>query len=978
MKRRALALLLFSSLPGVWAYSAFVENDSYFTLCAEMDNINVPVWAPGATSYRVVATNPRYHPTSINEWGADWENCTFSSDRNLWIIGYQDGQYSEFRSSGFSDGDVYFAPDNPPEGTDEPFSQMPREINHDWMNNQYIRFTANEDNDVNIEVRIGAVLTVSFATISGQLDIEARALKTNGWISLGRRLFTSSSRTQSWNIPDHTWIEGVDSNVVHLRVVKQPEGGQSTPGSWAYYDYLQLRRRDERGDNSTYPMVLYTDLNTRVEAVWIDFWWRNPREMRITVLGGSSTPTSQYLRIKRRMPNSSDWNEIFVLYEDGNARIIPFPPAGIGAVPYGASVILGPTTNCPRPAIGINEVIVDPVNLRLRLLYETGDTADVALRAHRDGHYVDVLNLTYDTTHYALARFRSMWVYDGKSDIDHVANFQGVFPILYHWTHLEGTWWYFLKNVSSYHNTYCPEFFLELISTNVGIFFREAEHYSTVSGGVIQSGRTNAHGQQTLKFSTSGGTASYTFQLTNTFEEVYLTLRYSDAAAGDGIDTWGNLVRAIVDGTRTVDVYSTQTGDWNAFAYLPRIYLGTLSSGWHSLQLVVGAGTDGIELDSLLLTSQKIQSWVPRSLLTRQGEHYTWYTNATFCWRANAVGLQTMHMEHSGLQPALGFMITVATHSAHTYMRIRYSDDAAPNRIRVYVNNELRCQFPTLDTGTWTDFQNSPPLYLGALPAGTNLITITASLETFGVDIDEFEIYTYDNRSPVFTLPSSVSLPVGLSTSIAVSAIDPDGDAVQISSLARPQNAVFTNNTLIWTAQVDRCGTTNLAIFAANDGRGLTNSVSMASLAIVVPHDHDGDGLGDDWEWTHFAQYIYGGTDDPDGDGAANYQEFIAGTDPNSSSALFALKLEATNISSATCVIPVATQPGRRYTIFFTDDIRASTNWSAFSNPNVGVWVETNATPSVHYFVDDFTPNSSGYPPPAGLRYYRVKVEKIQ
>lgn len=952
--------------------AAFIENDSYETLCAEMDNVNIPVWAAGSSAYRIIATNPRYHPTTINEWGADWEDCSFSSDRTLWTIGTQNGQYSEFLGSGFDNGDVYFAQDNPPAGVDEVASLMPREINHDWMYDQYLRFTADEDNDVNLEARIGAVLTVQMALISGTLEIEARALTTNGWFSLGRRVFNGSNMLQTWNIPDHTWIEGVDSNVVHLHVVRSSEGGQSTPGSWAYYDYLQLRRRDERGDNSWNPMVLYSDSNTIVEAVWIDFWWRHPREMRIVVLGGGTTETSQYLRIKRRMPNQSGWNEVFVLYEDGNARIIPYPPEGIGAVPYGASVILGPTTNGPRPACGIDEVIVDPTNLTLHLTYESGGSADVSLRPHRDGHYVDVYNIRCDTTNNSLVRFRSMWVYDGKADIDHIACAQGLLPVLRHWTRLDGTWWHFVKNVASYHNTYCPEFFMELVGPEFGFLHREAEQYNDQSDATVQSSRTNALGGQTLQFGNTGGYAVFNISLATNQPDVYMHLRYSDASAGDGIDTWGNRVRVVVDNSRTVEVFSVRTKGWDDFRLVPRIALGDMSAGAHEIRVLVDGGTDGIELDAFTLVSQSVPSWGPRSIVTRQGENYDWKTNATYAYRGSAVGGASMHLEHAGAPPAIGFWVNIPTNYQHAYMRIRYADDVGPTQVRVYFNNQLRCKFPTLDTGWWNDFTNSPPLYLGPVASGTNLITITASLETWGVDIDEFEIYAYDNAPPTIQVSPQVIAPVMVATTLTLTVSDTDGDTVTLSNPIRPTGAVFTANTLIWTASLDRCGTTNVAVFRADDGRNITNSVTTQTVLFVVPYDWDEDGLADNWEWTHFSSYGQTPDGDPDGDGASNQHEWIAGTSPTNAGDAFEVHAPT---GSTVRVIAVPTHPGRRYTIYFADgSLAPSINWQPFALSEKGVWIETNAAPSIHFFVDDESQDTTGGPPANGRRYYRVKV----
>ncbi|NTW09212.1 MAG: hypothetical protein HGA28_06555 [Anaerolineaceae bacterium] len=424
------------------------------------------------------------------------------------------------------------------------------------MDVQDIRFTADEVNDVNLEVRIGAVFKVQMASVSGTLEIKVRTATTHGWTDQGNRIFSAQNKVGIWNIPDHTWMEGTDTNCIRLEVVHAADGGQTTSNSWAYYDYLELNRRAGLGDNMANPAVLYKDSNTIVEAVWMDFWWRNPRQMKINVIGGSTINTSQFLRIKRRMPDSTDWNEVFVLYEDGNARIIPLPPVNLGAVPYGASIILGPSTNSSRPFAGINEVTVNPETLVLDILYESGGTANVQLRVDRDAHVVDVRDISYDTTHNAIARFRSMWVCDGKADIDCVQSADGIFPILGKWGRLKGTWWEFFKEVPSYHNTYCPDFRVELLGTNQGYLAREAESLNTGNNYTVISGRTNAYARRTLSMDTSGGEAVYNIHLTQNEPATFARIRFSDPDGGDGIDHLGNTIEVIVDGSRTGKTFS--------------------------------------------------------------------------------------------------------------------------------------------------------------------------------------------------------------------------------------------------------------------------------------------------------------------------------------------------------------------------------------------------------------------------------------
>jgi len=74
------------------------------------------------------------------------------------------------------------------------------------------------------------------------------------------------------------------------------------------------------------------------------------------------------------------------------------------------------------------------------------------------------------------------------------------------------------------------------------------------------------------------------------------------------------------------------------------------------------------------------------------------------------------------------------------------------------------------------------------------------------------------------------------------------------------------------TNDPDGDGFSNLQEYLA--GSNPTNSLS-------TPLDTDADGLPDAWEMTYFGTLAYGAGDDPDGDGYSNLQEYIAGTNPN-------------------------------------------------------------------------------------------------
>ncbi len=231
-----------------------------------------------------------------------------------------------------------------------------------------------------------------------------------------------------------------------------------------------------------------------------------------------------------------------------------------------------------------------------------------------------------------------------------------------------------------------------------------------------------------------------------------------------------------------------------------------------------------------------------------------------------------------------------------------------------------------------------------------------------------------ENEAPVIHLPPAQILALGSTTSFVVSVTDADGDPVTTNYASGPAGATFTNGVFTWTAMpVSFVNTTNLVVFSADDQQGASNSVVTNVVQIVVPFDYDGDGLGDDWEITHFADLDEGAGDDADGDGQSNLDEYIAGTSPTNASSLFRVNAIGQNTRVA-----VPTVSGRLYRVFYADD--NYTNgivWTPFANQagGVGTWLENSATGGVFTFVDDQTTNTTLAPPAQGRRFYRVTVE---
>lgn len=125
--------------------------------------------------------------------------------------------------------------------------------------------------------------------------------------------------------------------------------------------------------------------------------------------------------------------------------------------------------------------------------------------------------------------------------------------------------------------------------------------------------------------------------------------------------------------------------------------------------------------------------------------------------------------------------------------------------------------------------------------------------------------------------------------------------------------------------------------------------------------DADHDGLPDLWELAsgldpQSDSGLSGAMGDPDGDGANNQHEFVAGTNPNN--ALDYLRFSSVEVTNQTCRLSFVTRAGRVYSVERIVQFAATNQWSGLQSEVVGT-----GTPQ---FVSDSITNSA--------RYYRLKV----
>ncbi|HEY8240909.1 MAG TPA: hypothetical protein VIH35_05650, partial [Kiritimatiellia bacterium] len=294
----------------------------------------------------------------------------------------------------------------------------------------------------------------------------------------------------------------------------------------------------------------------------------------------------------------------------------------------------------------------------------------------------------------------------------------------------------------TYHNTYCPDFRMEVLEPSPAVIVRQCEDYDGGTNHTI-SFRSNARNDRVLTFNALGGEALYEVDITQPRSNVVMRLKYSDDDGGNNGDYPGNLISVYVDGQLKDQTRTMNTAGWDDFEQLPALYIGDLAAGPHTIRIVVGSLTFGCDLDEFQLVAQPVATWTKSTILTRQGEVYDASTNASIAWRDGAVGGQSLHLEHGQTNATATYNFTMPATASNTYVQLRFADDLGPTKLDVYLDGLLAARYPTRDGTSWTDWMLSSELYLGTVSAGAHQLLIVCYPETYGADIDQFEIYKY-------------------------------------------------------------------------------------------------------------------------------------------------------------------------------------------------------------------------------------------
>jgi T5SS/PEP-CTERM-associated repeat protein len=148
---------------------------------------------------------------------------------------------------------------------------------------------------------------------------------------------------------------------------------------------------------------------------------------------------------------------------------------------------------------------------------------------------------------------------------------------------------------------------------------------------------------------------------------------------------------------------------------------------------------------------------------------------------------------------------------------------------------------------------------------------------------------------------------------------------------------------------------------------------SALRLSDFQAGDSDGDGINDQWALQYFGRTPlaegFGADDrngDKDGDGATNYAEYVAGTNPTNAASLFRLTILAGQ-DDQTVTLEFDSAEGITHEVWYASDLL---NWTLIASPAFTV-----PRPGVCQWTDDGS--QTGTPPdttPGGRRFYRVSA----
>ena len=243
--------------------------------------------------------------------------------------------------------------------------------------------------------------------------------------------------------------------------------------------------------------------------------------------------------------------------------------------------------------------------------------------------------------------------------------------------------------------------------------------------------------------------------------------------------------------------------------------------------------------------------------------------------------------------------------------------------------------------------------------------------------IDVLAAYNAVNGAPIAS-NLMVSIQGDATASLTLSGSDPEGAALTFQIVQPPTNGLISsfdsgNGTFNYTPAHAFTGIDSL-IFNASDGT-FSSSNALVQINILAPLDTDHDTIPDYWEMSHSLSETNAGdaTLDSDNDGAKNFQEYAANTDPHSTNSVFQVT-SITRDNNGHVVLLWNSTGGTRYRVQWMD-CSGTQSWK-FLDLVRTVTEEMDPHPigeaAMMRFMDDFS--RTGIPSDGSTCFYRVRV----
>ncbi|KAL3877033.1 hypothetical protein ACJMK2_034789 [Sinanodonta woodiana] len=414
------------------------------TLCAEEDNVNIPIFYDSARKFIISANHPQYMAVANNRM-PDWENCKMA--QSLWSL--QDIDLSQAQRVTLTSGVDTISVT--PLDTDMQSNLTSYEL--------IIEFSLDGPSLGMMDSETGSIIKVSFGGIIHPVDVSMQYFgRWSQWSESTSKTIYSNKTWDTWKVPDFTWREGQGNSIRLIITALKIERIE--------IEEIVMNKRGLAMDQS---MMVYDDGMTIIEVVHMDLWWRINETMTLKTLNDDRVfQRVDYFRIYRKIPwSENNFCQVFVMYQDGNVRLLPITPHGLDWIPFGSSILIGHSDPMAvRPAAPLRHAEIDPKELTIKLTYLDGSFLFLKLNVTLNETMVILSDVVYarSLASYPFLTFRSMWVANGNTDVDHVSvDGLETHPILSGWSTLRGTAFAFFRKCISKHNTLSPDIRVNII-----------------------------------------------------------------------------------------------------------------------------------------------------------------------------------------------------------------------------------------------------------------------------------------------------------------------------------------------------------------------------------------------------------------------------------------------------------------------------------------------------------------------------------